>query len=91
MRLSVIIPVFNELATIEQVLARVRAVPLAKQIILVDDGSSDGTRKILDGERAAIDTTVVFHAANQGKGAAIRTGLRYVAGEFVIIQDADLE
>ncbi len=91
MRLSIIIPVFNEVNTIEEILTRVRAVPLDKQIILVDDGSEDGTRALLDRQRGVPDTEVVFHARNQGKGAAIRTGLRHVRGDFVVVQDADLE
>lgn len=91
MRLSIIIPVFNEVKTIEEILSRVRAVPVDKQIILVDDGSSDGTRLLLDRQRQEPDTEVVFHAWNQGKGAAIRTGLRHVTGDYVVVQDADLE
>ncbi len=90
MRLSVIIPVFNEMDTIETVLQRVRAVPLEKEIIIVDDGSSDGTREWLTRFHAP-DVQVILHASNRGKGAAIRTGLQHITGDVVIIQDADLE
>lgn len=90
MKLSVIIPVYNEVETIAEVLRRVRAVPVEKEVIVVDDGSRDGTREWLRGYRAP-DTRVFFHDRNRGKGAAIRTGLRYVTGDVVLIQDADLE
>ncbi|MBM3270509.1 MAG: flippase-like domain-containing protein [Candidatus Sericytochromatia bacterium] len=91
MRLSVIIPVFNEVRTIEQILAKVRAVPIDKEIVLVDDGSSDGTRPILEQQRQEPGTVVIFHAHNQGKGAAIRTGIAHTTGDCVVVQDADLE
>ncbi|MBM3267171.1 MAG: flippase-like domain-containing protein [Candidatus Sericytochromatia bacterium] len=91
MRLSVIIPVFNEVRTIETILAKVRAVPIDKELILVDDGSSDGTRPILERQALEPDTTVIFHAHNQGKGAAIRTGIARTMGDCVVVQDADLE
>jgi len=93
MKLSVIMPVFNERNTIQEILRRVRAVDLGeivKEIIVVDDGSSDGTPDILKMEE---DSTVkVFrHPENRGKGAAIRTGLPHATGDLVVIQDADLE
>ncbi len=95
--LSVIIPVFNEKNTIEEILKKINAVDFSslgfqKEIILVDDGSSDGTREILSGmARQDNGLKVFFHKENKGKGAAIRTGLEAVSGDYVIIQDADLE
>ena len=93
MKLSVIMPVFNERNTVQEILRRVRSVDLGEiviEIIVVDDASSDGTSDIL---RLEEDSTVkVFrHPVNQGKGAAIRTGLPHATGDLVIIQDADLE
>ena len=90
--LSVVIPVYNEKNTIREILRQVRAVPVAKQIILVDDCSKDGTRDILrELERTETDLTIVFHDKNQGKGAALRTGFQHTRGHVVIVQDADLE
>ncbi|HXS99794.1 MAG TPA: glycosyltransferase family 2 protein [Elusimicrobiota bacterium] len=89
--LSVLIPVYNEKATVLELLRRVEAVelPVGREIIMVDDGSTDGTREILKslGSRAK----VVLHERNRGKGAAIRTALTHATGDYVIIQDADLE
>jgi len=90
LKLSVIIPVYNERDTIEEILARVQAVDVDKEIIVVDDGSKDGTRQILSGE-ASDEITVVFHDRNRGKSAAIRTGLAHATGDVIVIQDADLE
>jgi len=90
MRLSVVIPVFNEAGTILKVLDRVAAVPIDKEIIVVDDGSTDGTRDVL-GTLNRPGVIVVLHARNQGKGAALRTGFGRVSGDVVIVQDADLE
>ena len=90
--LSVVIPVYNERNTIHEILRQVRAVPIAKQIILVDDCSKDGTREILrEMTQTEPDLTIVFHDVNQGKGAALRTGFRHATGDIVIVQDADLE
>lgn len=90
--LSVIVPVYNEERTVLKILAAVEAVPLAKEIIVVDDGSSDGTRELL---RLYIENKpnflVIYHEKNGGKGQAIRTGIMAVSGDAVIIQDADLE
>lgn len=84
------IPVYNEKDTIVELIKQVRNVDLDKEIILVDDFSSDGTREILAEIREA-DTKVLFHDRNRGKGAALRTGFTKVTGDIVIIQDADLE
>lgn len=90
--LSVVIPVYNEVRTLHEILRQVRAVPISKQIILVDDCSTDGTtdllRKMAEEES---DLTVVFHEKNQGKGAALRTGFAHATGQIIIVQDADLE
>ena len=90
MLLSVIMPVYNERDTLTEILSRVEAVPVDKEIIIVDDGSTDGTRQILKDIKAE-NIKVIFHERNQGKGAAIKTGLREATGDVVIIQDADLE
>ncbi len=90
-KLSIIIPVMNEALLIEKVLDRVRHLPEPKEIIVVDDGSSDGTTEILRRQQIIPGTKVIFHALNQGKGASIRTGLRAVTGDVVVIQDADME
>jgi glycosyltransferase involved in cell wall biosynthesis len=90
--LSVIVPVFNERATVAEVIRRIRAVrlPVAVEVIVVDDGSSDGTDKVL---AALGDSTVriISHGVNRGKGAAIRTGMESARGDLVLVQDADLE
>ena len=90
MRLSVVIPVFDEVATLETLLARVDAVEIDKEIILVDDCSTDGTRDLLSSMNQS-NRIIVFHESNQGKGAALRTGFSRATGEYVIVQDADLE
>ncbi len=90
MKLSVVIPVYNEIGTVEEILKRVGSVPQDKEIIVVDDASTDGTTEWLK-ERAGDDVKVLFHQKNRGKGAALRTGFEQVTGNIVIIQDADLE
>jgi len=90
-RLSVVVPVFNEVRTIAEILQRVRAVPIPKEIIVVDDCSTDGTREQLKAEGTLPDTVVILHTTNRGKGGAVKTGLEAVTGDIVIIQDADLE
>ncbi|TAK63335.1 MAG: glycosyltransferase family 2 protein [Bacteroidetes bacterium] len=93
MKLSVIIPVYNERATIMELIRRVQAVDYPKEIILVDDTSTDGTREILqEYERQKPDgIKFLYHPHNQGKGAAYKTGTIAVEGDIVVVQDADLE
>jgi len=91
MKLSIVIPVFNEADTIEQVIARVEETPHEKEIIVVDDGSTDGTRQRLRNLAITDNRIIVFHKKNHGKGAALKTAFQRVTGDIVIIQDADLE
>jgi len=88
---SVIVPVYNEAAHVDELLHAIHASPVKKEIIIVDDGSTDGTREKLQALAPADDVTIVFHEKNCGKGAAIRTALAYARGEYVLIQDSDLE
>jgi glycosyltransferase involved in cell wall biosynthesis len=90
--LSIVIPVYNEVKTLQEVVRRVRSVdlPLSREIILVDDASHDGSRAIVE-SLAGDGVRVFFHAVNQGKGAALRTGFKEAQGDIVLIQDADLE
>jgi len=107
LKLSIIIPVYNEVATLAEIIRRVSAVKIEvptdtfgasgetmlvdKEIIVVDDGSTDGSRHIIEQEAAAGRVRAFYHERNQGKGAAVRTGFQHATGDFVIIQDADLE
>jgi glycosyltransferase involved in cell wall biosynthesis len=90
MKLSIVIPVYNEIATIRQLYAAVQAVQLDKEIIIIDDGSTDGTREILK-QLTSENTKVFLHDKNMGKGAALRTGFKQTTGDIIVIQDADLE
>jgi glycosyltransferase involved in cell wall biosynthesis len=91
-KLSVIVPVFNERNTVAEIVRRMRAVdlPIDREIVIVDDGSDDGTRSVLT-QLGDSTVRVVLHPHNRGKGSAIRTGLEHVTGDLVIVQDADLE
>ncbi len=109
LKLSVIIPVYNEAATLREILSRVRKVDIAiqvdfgpyshleqplrveKELIVVDDGSRDGSREIIREEETAGHIRAFYHSHNQGKGAAVRTGLQHASGDFIVVQDADLE
>ncbi|MBR6156493.1 MAG: glycosyltransferase family 2 protein [Lachnospiraceae bacterium] len=89
--LSVVIPCYNEKDTIEIALERVRNCGLKTEIIVVDDGSTDGTRELLKGELSGRVDKILFHKVNMGKGRALRTGFQAATGDLVIVQDADLE
>lgn len=94
MKLSIIMPVYNECETLREILAQVRAVELPdveKEILVVDDGSTDGSHEILADEAKAGDLCLLSHDQNQGKGTAVRTAIKQATGDLIVIQDADLE
>ncbi len=92
MKLSIVIPVYNEEATLAEIIRRVQAAPYDKELIIVDDASKDRSREILQNLVRDYDNIrLYFHERNQGKGAALRTGFSQVTGDVVLIQDADLE
>ena len=91
MQLSVIMPVYNEVDTIREIVRRVQDVGLVYEIVIVDDGSEDGTRELLADLKKLPDVRVILHDCNQGKGAAVVTGMKAAAGDIMLIQDADLE
>src|SRR5207253_1479072 len=90
-RISVVIPVYNEKQWVRELVRRVQAAPVPKEIILVDDCSTDGTRDILREMEQEGGVTVVYQDVNRGKGAALRTGFQAATGDVVVVQDADLE
>jgi glycosyltransferase involved in cell wall biosynthesis len=91
LRLSIVVPVYNECATLPEILRRIRAVPIAREIIVVDDGSTDGTRELLGTLENEPDLRVVYLPRNRGKGAALKAGFLLATGDIVLVQDADLE
>lgn len=91
MKLSVIMPIYNEIHTLEEIISRVKKTGLANEIILVDDGSVDGTRELVRNYQEIEGFKVILHEKNQGKGAAVRSGFKAATGDVFLIQDADLE
>ena len=91
MEVSIIIPVYNEKNTIQQVIAQVQQAPYQKEILIVDDGSTDGTRDILQQSQWPENVHIYYHEHNRGKGAGIRTAVQHASKEVIVIQDADLE
>jgi glycosyltransferase involved in cell wall biosynthesis len=91
MKLSVIIPVYNEVKTIDEIIRRVKATGLVNEIVIVDDGSTDGSRDLLAKLNETESVKVIYHESNMGKGQAVRTGIQSTSGDLILIQDADLE
>lgn len=91
MKLSVLIPVYNEVSTVVTLVERVLAVPIDHEIILVNDASSDGSAEVMDKLTASLRVKIIHHPTNHGKGAAVRSGLEIASGDVIVIQDADLE
>ena len=89
-KLSIIIPAYNEINTIQDLINKVNDIRIEKQLIVVDDNSNDGTQKVILSNKYKIDK-IIFHENNKGKGAAIKSAQKFVNGKYVIIQDADLE
>jgi len=91
MKISVIVPVYNEIKFIEEVIKKIKDTGMASEIIVVDDLSTDGTREILDRLRSKYAINIIYQAEHKGKGAAIRAGFKIATGDTIITQDADLE
>ncbi len=91
MKISVVIPVYNELKTLDEIIRRVKATGLAIEIVVVDDGSIDGTRDLYEKYTTDGVVKIILHERNQGKGAAVVTGIKAATGDVIVIQDADLE
>src|SRR3989338_5449457 len=94
MKLSILIPVYNESVFIEDILKKINNVTIpnvTKELIVIDDSSTDGTDRVLLRLRKKMPIQIITHKENQGKGAAVRTGLKYATGEYILIHDADLE